>query len=195
MSRTSDRDDVELARCIEVAVRLALRQPWIPGPQDREERRAIAMTSAWEALTRSDPARPQHEVDAYVRRTVRSRLIDAERSSRGLVRRNGLKTLRPRAVALVDDLDLTAPDVDEVVVVDMIRWLARGDRRTETILTGLAAGERRQDIAAAVGVTPGRVTQIVAAVRDGDRMTEMLSARPNAECAQGAAPHSRSRGQ
>lgn len=168
--------DEHLARCIEVAVGHALRQPWIPGPQDREERRSIAMTSAWEAATRTERDRPQYEIDAYVRRVVRSRLIDAERSARGQVHRDGVRALRDRTVALIDDADGGDTDVDEVVVADMIRWLARGDRRTETILTGLAAGERRQDIAAVIGVTPGRVTQIVAQVRDGDRLADMVAA-------------------
>lgn len=168
--------DEHLARCIDVAVGHALRQPWVPGPQDREERRSIAMTSAWEASVRTERDRPQYEIDAYVRRVVRSRLIDAERASRGRGGRNGVLGLRDRPLALIDDADGGDTDVDEVVVADMIRWLARGDHRTETILTGLAAGERRQDIAAVVGVTPGRVTQIVAEVRDSERLAELVAA-------------------
>lgn len=168
--------DEFLARCIEVAVGHALRQPWIAGPQDRDERRSIAMCAAWEAATRTDRDRPTHESDAYVRRTVRSRLIDAERASRGQVRRGGAKVLRERHVAIIDDLDLGMTEVADVEAVDAIRFLSRGDRRVAEILTRLAVGERRQDIAAAVGVTPGRVTQIVAQVRDGDRMAELVAA-------------------
>lgn len=124
---------------------------------DLADRSSIAHHSAWEAS----------KVDRLTRGGVatltKRRIIDAIRSRHGEARREAQRKaelpLRPEM------LGPDNPGGCDVELKETILRLAGGDRRTVDILTRLAFGERKAEVAAALGVSPGRISQLLRDVR------------------------------
>ena len=128
----------------------AYRTPWL----DADERRAIAMTAAWEAQTKLRPAETVPVI------TCR-RITDELRNRYG-------RRAQGHTLPLPEWFDGPAADVEPsswLEFVDTVVELSDGDARTASILLDLVCGHAKQDIAARHGITPGRGSQILAEVR------------------------------
>jgi len=114
---------------------------------DADERRAVALVAAWEAETKLLPR-------SMVATVTRRRLVDEVRAKHG---RRGEKRCVP-----LDGFDGVEPAAD---LAGTVAVLADGDERTALMCWMLAAGFSKAEVAVRLGVSDGRVSQLLAAIR------------------------------
>lgn len=140
-----------LVECIALATE-TVRRTRLAGVLSTADRSSVAHVAAWEAFEAG--ATP-----GLVVRITRRRIVDEVRVEFGKTGARNVDRVP------VEDWHCTSSDGDGVEFAALVDAIACGDPRTVSVLRRVACGERKRDIAAAVGVHPSRVTQILKAAR------------------------------
>ena len=145
---------------IDIAARVA--RTWTGGfSLDADERHAVAMEAGWEAQCSELPEGFCYR--SWTSMITKRRLVDEIRRKYGRAY-EGVNPERTLPLEMAGD-EILVYDPDDVVFREMISNWARGDERIEYVLERIAAGDKKQDIAEALGVHPSRVSQFLSRIR------------------------------
>ena len=160
------QEDLERSRAAAKAAMKELR--WRPSARDADDVESDAAFAMWRASLSWDG---RHSRAQWLYRKATFGIIDGLRTRGG---KPGSHRHRGqyKEVRLDGGSPLFPPAQDPENVEFLVEALSRGDERLRVICAGLAEGKTKQEVAEDLGVTPGRVSQLLHVIRKNYRKLE-----------------------